>query len=202
MPEPAIPTVQRTPLRGRGAICQECGKPLPANADPRQRYHPHCAYERVLRRNRKWKRRNRARNAAHQRTHRRRHPEREDCRQRYQAAIRDGRLNPPRRCWLCQTTQAVEAHHPDYAHAYRVVPLCKFCHEKHHQRIEDGETNEWPVECIKPDFTAEGRRWERTIMRGDPASSADSPCGPRADTGSVPSAPVPTRTSGGRQWWQ
>ena len=156
MPSPETQHDQVTDYHGRPTkACAECGKPLPADKT-RRKYCPTCAYDRQLARNRDWKRRNRSANAAHQRAHRRRHPQREACHQRYLKAVQAGYFLPPTRCLGCGTKHGVEAHHPDYRYAYRVVGYCKGCHEAHHKALQDGTIEELPVACIHPRYTALG----------------------------------------------
>ena len=58
-------------------------------------------------------------------------PEKTKAHIKVRSAIKKGLLTPTK-CEKCESTEKIEAHHPDYAKPLEVMWLCRKCHKKIH----------------------------------------------------------------------
>lgn len=55
------------------------------------------------------------------------------CRTLLNNAVRDGRIQRPGCCSVCEAKERINAHHPDYDQPLQVLWLCPLCHAEQHR---------------------------------------------------------------------
>ena len=97
----------------------------------RKRAHP----EKVAEEYRQWASRNPKAVERKHNVYRKRHPSRERIRHTVRNAVRDGRLEKPKRCQDCGRAAQLHGHHRDLLKALEVEWLCSSCHGKRHRSV-------------------------------------------------------------------
>lgn len=99
-----------------------------------QRNHPERRREWTNR----WRKNNAERHRANSREHAKLRRERDTERARLLSRVQEFarcHVNMPRVCAVCQTTERVQFHHPDYSKRLSVIPLCPVHHAAAHSPI-------------------------------------------------------------------
>jgi hypothetical protein len=52
-------------------------------------------------------------------------------------AVRDGKLDKPTNCPLCNKTRQIEAHHNDYSKPLEIEWMCAACHRAFHRDLDN-----------------------------------------------------------------
>lgn len=68
--------------------------------------------------------------------YRERHKEKINAQSKLRDHVKRGNIIKPDKCSICNSTEWIEGHHPDYSKPLEVVWLCKKCHNAIHKRLK------------------------------------------------------------------